>query len=92
MVVGQQPVQKAIILQNNSNQPVTWSAATSTNDQGHWLSADPATGTLGPSVEGYMNALVDVQGLKPGSYQGMLTFSSGPGSATQQVVITLTVS
>jgi hypothetical protein len=92
MVVGQQPVLKAIILTNSSNQALTWSASASTNDQGHWLSAAPATGTLDAGVEGYMNAQVDVQGLSPGSYQGTLTFSSGAGGVTQQVIISLTVS
>lgn len=92
MVVGQQPVMKAIILQNSSSQALTWSASASTNDQGHWLSADPASGVLDAGVEGYMNAKVDVQGLAPGSYRGTLTFSSGPGNAIQQVIITLTVS
>ena len=87
----QPPVLKAIILQNSGNQPLTWSATVSTTDQGHWLSADPATGTLAPGVEGYMNARVDTQGLKPGSYQGTLTFSSSSGNATQQVTIYLTV-
>ncbi len=91
MATGQQPVLKAIILTNNGTQSLNWSASVSTNDQGHWLSAAPATGTLGPGVEGYMNAQVDVQGLKPGSYQGTLTFSTGSGSATQQVTISLTV-
>ena len=80
-----QPVFKAIILQNNTNQSLTWSASVAPGDQG-WLSADPAAGTLGPGVESYMNARVDAQGLKPGSYQGTLTFSSG-----QQVIISLTV-
>jgi hypothetical protein len=92
MVAGQQPILKAIILTNSTDQALTWSASASTNDQGHWLSAAPATGTLGPGVEGYMNAQVDVQGLSPGAYEGTLTFSSGPGSATQQVLISLIVS
>jgi len=92
MVVGEQSVLKAIILTNSSNQPLNWSASVSTTEQGHWLSADPSSGTLGPGVEGYMNAGVNVQGLQPGSYQGTLTLSSGSGGAVQQVTILLTVS
>ncbi len=93
MATGQQqPVLKAIILENSSNQSLSWSASASTNDQGHWLSAAPPSGTLDPGGEGYMNAQVNVQGLQPGSYQGVLTFSTGPGSATLQVTISLTVS
>jgi Viral BACON domain len=92
MVVGQGAVLKAIILQNSSNQSLNWSASTTTADQGHWLSAEPSSGTLGPGVEGYMNASVNVQGLPPGSYHGTLTLSSGPEGATMQVAILLTVS
>lgn len=91
MVVGQVSVLKAIILQNSSNQPLNWSASVATSDQGHWLSAEPASGSLGPGVEGYMNASVDVQGLAPGSYHGTLTLSSGPEGATVQVAVVLTV-
>ncbi len=92
MVVGQGTVRKAIILQNSSNQPLNWSASTTTNDQGHWLSAEPPSGTLDAGVEGYMNAMVDIQGLPPGSYYGTLTLSSGSEGATVQVAILLTVS
>ena len=92
MVVGQTAILKAIILQNSSNQPLNWSSSVATTDQGHWLSAEPPSGTLGPGVEGYMNASVNVQGLPPGSYHGTLTLSSGPEGATVQVAIVLTVS
>ncbi len=92
MIVGQVSVLKAIILQNSSNQPLAWTASAVTSDQGHWLSAEPAAGTLDPGAEGYMNASVNVQGLPPGSYHGMLTLSSGPEGATLQVAIVLTVS
>lgn len=92
MVVGEQSVLKAIILQNSSNQPLNWSATVSTTDQGHWLNAEPSSGTLGAGVEGYMNAGVNVQGLQPGSYQGTLTLSPGSGGVAQQVTILLTVS
>ena len=92
VVREQEPVLKAIILQNSSNQPLNWSATVSTTDQGHWLSAEPSSGTLGAGVEGYMNAGVNAQGLKPGSYRGMLMLSPGSAGALQQVTILLTVS
>ncbi len=90
MVVGQQPVYKAIILQNSGNQTLYWIATTTTSDQGNWLHASPGSGSLAAGAEGFMNAKVDVTGLKPGSYQGTLTLNVG--GVTRQVAISLTVS
>ncbi len=71
--------------------PVTglgWSASTSTQSGGGWLSVSPAAG----ATPGLIAASVSVANLAPGTYQGTITIQVPLGTpATQSVAVTLTV-
>ncbi len=73
------------------SQPITvgstGSALTySASSNAAWLTVSPSSGSTGSSL----SATVNVAGLAPGSYSGLVTISA-PGATTQTVSVTLTV-
>jgi hypothetical protein len=80
---------QTLSLQNNGGLPLDWKVRYATNDSGNWLSATPASGTLAPGASATITVRADPTNLAPGSYQGMLIFSSG--DQTQQVSVSFVV-
>nr|BBH94007.1 hypothetical protein KTA_22060 [Thermogemmatispora argillosa] len=86
---GQNPPPQVLTLSNSGGLAVGWSLTSSTSDNGHWLGAMPATGTLAPGARATVTVQIDATALDPGAYQGHLTFSVG--SDKQEISVTLTV-
>lgn len=88
--VGQNPPAQSVTLQNSGGEPLNWSVSATTTGGGNWLGIAPASGTLSLNTSAAVAVTVNATTLKPASYQGLLTFSSG--RATKQVAVSLTVS
>lgn len=65
--------------------PLQWSVTASTNSGSHWLSISAARGVTpaSPSVG------ITIAGLTPGTYNGLLTFSSQAGTQTVPVTFVM---
>ena len=74
---GSQP-----ITAGSTGSPLTFSASSNAS----WLTVSPASGTTPASL----SATVNVSGLNPGTYSGLITISA-PGATAQTVAVTLTV-
>lgn len=85
VIAGQNVSNGTLTLQNSGGVSLNWTA--SSNQQ--WLSATPASGTLGPLAQATVNIVFATATLKVGSYQGTLTISDGTQS--EQIAVTLTV-
>ncbi len=83
---GQNPASTTLMLQNSGGLPINWTASA---NQANWLSVSPASGTLQASEQINISVNVKANGLKTGTYQGMLTF--GFGSSIKQVTVSLTI-
>jgi uncharacterized membrane protein len=88
--VGQTPVEKQVILQNNGGASLTWQSNATTVDQGNWLQVTPVQGSLGAGEQAMVAVTITSQKMSAGSYQGKITFTSSSG-INQQIAVSLVV-
>jgi len=96
---GNDPGDQTVNLYGCSNQVITWSAAATTTDGASWLDfrGSPDTQnisfTMNPdeSMQCGVDAQVIENNLQPGSYTGALTFTSGDGTISYTISVSLTV-
>ncbi len=96
---GNDPGAQTVNLYGCSNQVITWSAAATTVDGASWLNfkGSPDTQnisfTMNPdeTMQYGVDAQVIENNLQPGSYSGTLTFTSGDGSISYTISVSLTV-
>ncbi len=80
---------QTLSLRNSGGLSLDWSVNPSTSAGRDWLSVTPASGRLAPGVSVNITVQARESRLAPGSYQGMLTFSSG--DQTKQVSVSFVV-
>jgi hypothetical protein len=89
--VGQNPAAQTITLQNSGGGSLDWTVTAATVDGASWLNATPTSGHLEINQSATVAININAAALKPQSYQGTLTFTSG-GGLTKQVPVSLSVS
>ena len=96
---GNDPGAQVVNLYGCSNQVITWSAAATTTDGASWLNfqGSPDTQnisfTMNPdeTMQYGVETQVIENNLQAGSYSGTLTFTSGDGSISYTISVSLTV-
>lgn len=88
-LAGQQATAQTLTLQNSGGVSLDWTASATTVDKGTWLSVTPQTGTLDAGTQSTVTVNADGTALKPGAYQGTLTFTTG--GVMKLVAVSLTV-
>lgn len=97
MMQGQNPANQAVTLQNTGGASLDWSLSSTNNadtandaaSSSNWLNATPASGTLVAGSQANVTIGVNGAALAPGSYQGIISLTSG--SVTKQVSVALVV-
>jgi uncharacterized protein (TIGR03437 family) len=72
---GTAPNPQQVLINTSSGSPVPFQVATSTTDQGSWLSAAPSSGTADGQTPGNVSVSVNPSGLAPGVYTGDVNVS-----------------
>ncbi|GER87218.1 hypothetical protein KDW_13800 [Dictyobacter vulcani] len=88
---GQTASGQTVTLQNSGGLLLNWEGNVSMVDQGKWLQVTPAQGTLVGGAQTTVTVSADARQLHPGSYQGLVTFTSSSGNS-RQIAISLVVS
>ncbi len=80
IVAGANPAARSVTVENPGTVDVTWTAATDTP----WVNLSATTGTVAPGATSVpLDITVDITGMQPGSYSGLITFSTDSGLADQ---------
>ncbi|GHO43687.1 hypothetical protein KSX_18500 [Ktedonospora formicarum] len=90
MIVGQQPDDQQLTLQNTGALPLDWVASATTSNGGDWLHTLSPNGSLNAGQQSTLAVHIDGGNLAPGSYQGTLILRYG--EQQKQIAISLTVS
>ncbi len=86
---GSAPAAQPVVINTSSATPVPFVVATTTSDQGGWLSATPSSGNASGQASGHISVSVDPTGLAAGIYTGNVSFSLG--QALESVSVTFVV-
>jgi len=86
---GSAPPSQQVVMNTSSATPVSFVVATTTTDQGTWLSATPSSGTATGQSSGNVSVSVDPTGLAAGIYTGNVSISIG--QALESVNVTFVV-
>jgi len=88
-VDGSAPPAQQVVINTSSATPVSFVVATTTTDQGAWLSATPSSGNASGKTSGNISVSVDLAGLAAGIYTGEVSVSIG--QALESVNVTFVV-
>ncbi|MBI5055205.1 MAG: VCBS repeat-containing protein [Nitrospirae bacterium] len=83
---GDNPPSQALEIINNGNEPLSWTASTTTG----WITLSETSGVAMVSGTSTLNIGVNISGLSPNTYIGTVNISSASGS-TEVIYIQLTV-
>jgi hypothetical protein len=89
--IAGQRASKTLTLQDNGGLPVNWMVSTATSDRGKWLSASADSGSLNAGAQVAENVTANSAGLRPGSYQGTLSFTWNGLTTPITIPVSLTV-
>ncbi len=86
---GAAPAAQQVVINTSSATPVSFVVATTTTDQGTWLSATPSSSDASGQSSGNISVSVDPTGLAAGIYTGNVSISIG--QALESVNVTFNV-
>ena len=81
-----------LLVSNSGGGTLSYSATSSTNSGGQWLSIPQSNGTATPSNSGFIDLSIDPSTLSPGVYSATVNVTSQNGGAPVAVPLTLAVS
>ncbi|GCE18048.1 BACON domain-containing protein [Dictyobacter kobayashii] len=85
-LAGQAAANQTVTLQNSGGFALDWESSVATTDQGKWLQILPGSGSLVGGEQLPVTVSATAKGLRPGSYQGTITFTSSSGNIRQLAV------
>lgn len=92
---GANPAAQVITVSNPGLLPLSWSAASATEDGSNWLAVAPVSGTINKGGSQAVKIGVHTSAMLPGTYSGRITFSNtGPDpvhDSPQSIFVSLTI-